>query len=933
MRTGRSGSSWTANSWAALWNVAARPLRLIAVLLITSSLAGCPLFFASEGSNEPRFVLETVEFQITPSAGGDPFVEEYSADPVSEVTLTAGQEVDLDLVMYYYGAIGEDRVLMTLTYDDAALATRNVTVSEIVPPQPAAFVSDNRIGSRFYATQRARIRVSAAADTLLGEEMLSVFVRVDERDSGRSSSLLEQTTAALNVSRIRTSALPSMATPSRISAGESHSLALSSDGQVWAWGNNDFGQVDTLLGVAADVPGPVPVPGVVRAIAAGSRHSLAVTDLGQVYSWGDGSAGQLGETRSTPAVAQVPGLSDIVSVYAAHDVSFAINASSELFAWGDNRDGLLGLPTREIIETPTRVAIGDVVKVAIGREHALAMSSSGALYGWGQSQYRRLGARLPVPDADIRLPELSRQENVSDIAIATDISLVVAGGRLIYYGRNSNRMFENPMSSSQDFNIVPNFFGVIGVVGSPYSESAIAVRRDGDGLINYRIAGSNADGQLTLADTSYVQLPQAPRFPITPLEASLGRSHGLFLQRDATCGAVWSWGSATNGLLGRTTGAGAETSLPGPIRGLGAGSCALLTVSTDNGGQLVSTPAGIDCGPDCDVAVNRGDQILLAAQPLAQGFIGLGGDCASPDGSLDPENPASISVDDHIFCPGSFAAPANNQAPTASFSFGPEAALVVGREVNFDGSASSDVDGSVVMWDWDLDNDGDTERSGESVNWNFTSAGVFPVTLTVTDDGGLTASLTRDVSIALANDAPPAANFTITPASPVAVGTTVTLDASSSTDDVGIVAWDWDFESDGSFDANGEIVTYTPTAAGSQVVRLRVTDTSGQFDNESQPLDAVDVTTFYSLRVVLDGSGTVTVTPPGVVLPNTTDCDGNECFIFNIVAGTELTLEASAFTPSFFTGWSTMECDSVDPALNLCRITMTSDRSVNALFQ
>jgi alpha-tubulin suppressor-like RCC1 family protein len=135
---------------------------------------------------------------------------------------------------------------------------------------------------------------------------------------------------------------------SAVAAGQNHTLALKTDGTVWAWGNNWFGQLG--LGTQTDSqPTPVQVPGLaaISAVGAGYDHSLAVGMGGTVFAWGynfygqvDGTGGDANEFRTTPV--QVAGLTGIVAVTGGWTHSLALGASGRYWGWGADGAGQLG---------------------------------------------------------------------------------------------------------------------------------------------------------------------------------------------------------------------------------------------------------------------------------------------------------------------------------------------------------------------------------------------------------------------------------------------------------------------------------------------------------------------------------------------------------------------------------------------------------------
>lgn len=900
--------------------------RTILALTFLAPLGGCEFFFGSSKESPRTVTVISINFEQRTETGDV---------PINRLTLPGGEWAEIN-VKYILAAPAKAMLnfviggLSELKGSGIQLQKVGASDDNEGPTSTEGPMLSGLFTLEF--TQRYRVRLTPGMDVAESSVRFEVSIDTDSDD-------FDKLDRVLTVERIRTSAMPSTATPFRISAGESHSLALSSDGRVWAWGNNDFNQLDSLTGTASSVPAPVDIVDPIRNLSAGRHHSLAVSTGGRLYSWGARAYGQLGPGRTDGNPGIVFEIDNALDVFAGYDASFAITTDLELYGWGDNRGGVLGLDDLSIIDTPTRIPLDNVVKVAAGIEHALALNSSGTVYVWGQSQYGRLGG-VRSDDREIRLPEfLSYRVGVYgpvvDIAASKDMSfLVTSGGRVLFFGRNDDLLLvSGPGFVEPNVQPVEGIFDAVGVVASIYSQSVIIIRRDNNGNTYHSVAGNNDQGQLSLASPAFARQASAPNFPVSPTEVSLGAGHGLFVQREGTCGAIWAWGAAGDGRLGRDLGTTSSRATPYPVPGLGASDCSILTVNSDNGGRINSAPGTIDCGTNCDDVFITGDSVILDASEQAGDFLGFDGDCGNSDGSRNPALPLSFVLDDHRYCPAAFSAPANNLPPVAMFTYSPASPVEALRNVMFDAGQSSDPDGSIVLYEWDFDDDGVTDSTGLSTTFVFLQAGDFPVNLTVTDDGGLSDTQTSVVQVIDSSDAPPTAAFSISPTGITAPGTELTLDASSSSDDIGIAGWDWDFGDDGIVNASGEIVTYTPPGVGDTDIRLRVTDTSTYFDDLVQTVTVSDVTQMYTLIVYLTGSGQVTVTPPAVTLPNQDDCDGNECYVFNLPEGTVIDVRANPLAPATFAGWSTAECDSVVPANNQCEIGMTSDRSVSALFQ
>lgn len=189
-----------------------------------------------------------------------------------------------------------------------------------------------------------------------------------------------------------------------VADGGSHYVALTQGGEVFGWGANDFGQVG--IGVSDDrIFTPQKVGGFgdtkTVSVAAGSSHTLALTEDGTVWAWGLNQDGRLGDgsVNNSPVPVQVDGLTDVVAIAAGDFHSLAVKSDGSVWAWGDNSNGALGqgyedfkahpFPMR--VKTSASTHLGDVTAVSGGVFFTLALTSAGTVYAWGSNFAGKLG--------------------------------------------------------------------------------------------------------------------------------------------------------------------------------------------------------------------------------------------------------------------------------------------------------------------------------------------------------------------------------------------------------------------------------------------------------------------------------------------------------------------------------------------------------------
>jgi alpha-tubulin suppressor-like RCC1 family protein len=185
-----------------------------------------------------------------------------------------------------------------------------------------------------------------------------------------------------------------------VAGGDKHTLAARADGTAWAWGWNASGRLGD--GTTTNRPTPVQITSLadVAAVAAGYDHSLALKRDGTVWAFGGNTTGQLGlgatsVTQATPV--QVVGLVGITQIAAGHGFSLALQSDGAgggfVWAWGDNADGQLGDGSRLMRTRPVRLAtITTAVEIAAGQAFGAVRLADGTVRAWGLNSHGQLGS-------------------------------------------------------------------------------------------------------------------------------------------------------------------------------------------------------------------------------------------------------------------------------------------------------------------------------------------------------------------------------------------------------------------------------------------------------------------------------------------------------------------------------------------------------------
>ena len=397
----------------------------------------------------------------------------------------------------------------------------------------------------------------------------------------------------------------------QVSAGNSHSLALGSDGNAYAWGNNNYGQLGNGTStsyrstpVRVEKPAGAPADFTYAQVSAGHSHSLALGSDGNAYAWGNNNYGQLGNGtstsyRSTPVRVEKPAGAPADFTYAqisaGQNYSLAMGSDGHAYAWGTNNRGQLGDGTTTDRSTPVKVGkpagkLADFtyVQVSAGALHSLALGSDGYAYAWGYNGvYGRLGndnangssvssySSVPVRVRDPASPtNASKGIQATQVSAGGDHSLAVGSDGYAYaWGLNDSGQLGNNTASSSPVPVrvrdpsSPTITskGLKAIQVSAGGSHSLAEGSDG----NAYAWGNNTYGQIGNNTTGSSYVPVRVRDPASPkdtskglqaAQVSAGGDHSLAVGSD---GNAWAWGNNGYGRLG--DGSTDSKSVPVPV--------------------------------------------------------------------------------------------------------------------------------------------------------------------------------------------------------------------------------------------------------------------------------------------------------------------------------------------------------------------------------
>ncbi|XP_063075951.1 probable E3 ubiquitin-protein ligase HERC4 [Engraulis encrasicolus] len=283
----------------------------------------------------------------------------------------------------------------------------------------------------------------AISDLSMGERIIGIV-----RQDGTASvavRALEKTGAWERISLMR------HATIAAVCVGSTHVALLTEEGTLLQWNPFDLRSPQKCVASLQNKQ--------VIQVACGDHHSLALTKDGQLFTWGQNSNGQLGLGKGQPSTLSPQPLKSLAGIplsqiSAGGDHSFALSLSGAVFGWGKNTTGQLGLGNKNDIPEPVQVTslnCKKTVHIACGEEHTAILTKDGLVFTCGSGRYGQLGHNSLQDELRPRLVAELWGSKVTQVTCGRyhTLAFVDLQNKMYAFGRGEHGQLGNGQTNNQ----------------------------------------------------------------------------------------------------------------------------------------------------------------------------------------------------------------------------------------------------------------------------------------------------------------------------------------------------------------------------------------------------------------------------------------------------------------------------------------------------
>ena len=276
-----------------------------------------------------------------------------------------------------------------------------------------------------------------------------------------------------------------------IEVGGFHILALDNDNNLWAWGDNEYGQLGDGTTTNKTSPTKIETGITFVQLSAGHAHSAGIDNEGKLWTWGYNTNGQLGDGTKTQRTkpTKIMGDKTFKKVIASDYSTLAIDMNDEIWYWGNYYGGV-----NSSVYIPQKLDFKIEYSLISGNSHYLFLDKQNKLWSWGANHAGQIGDGTTIT-----------RTNPVQIKPETKFTQVSAGHRF-----------------------------------------SLAIDEEG----NLWSWGYNDDGQLGNGTKSYKKVPEQIKQGTKFTQVSAGNNHSLAVDYE---GNLWSWGYNRYGQLGDGT--------------------------------------------------------------------------------------------------------------------------------------------------------------------------------------------------------------------------------------------------------------------------------------------------------------------------------------------------------------------------------------------